>query len=143
MRPKFKLISGILNFLLPESVIGITLFPFGIYTRAILRNRERTLNHEAIHWKQQLELFIIGVLLGLGLSASVLLFEWSPFLHIASLVLPLLLFYVLYVAEWLVRLPINGKRAYNFLSFEKEAYINEGNTNYLKSRRPFSFLKYF
>ena len=72
-----------------------------------------TLNHEKIHTRQMLEL----------------------------LVLP---FYLLYVIEWLVRLCQyrNSFIAYHNISFEREAYAHGDDLNYLKNRKPFSFLKY-
>lgn len=54
------------------------------------------------------------------------------------LVLP---FYIWYVVEWLVRLPMSG-RAYMNLSFEREAYANERNLTYLKTRKPYAWVKY-
>ncbi len=49
-------------------------------------------------------------------------------------------FYVWYVIEWLIRLPKGN--AYHNISFEREAYDNQYDLNYLKSRRRFVFLKY-
>lgn len=46
-------------------------------------------------------------------------------------------FYIIYFLEWLVRLFI-GKNAYKNISFEKEAYSNENNLEYLKTRKCFS-----
>ncbi|MBK5722389.1 hypothetical protein JGH11_16050 [Dysgonomonas sp. Marseille-P4677] len=53
-------------------------------------------------------------------------------------------FYLWYVIEWLVRLfQYKSKmEAYYNISFEREAYANHGNTEYLKNRKLFSFLKY-
>ncbi|MEE0138664.1 hypothetical protein [Fusobacterium ulcerans] len=52
-------------------------------------------------------------------------------------------FYVWYFIEWLIRLVINGAYAYYKLSFEQEAYNNENNYNYLKSRKPYSWFEYY
>ena len=46
-------------------------------------------------------------------------------------------FYIIYFLEWLVRLFINTN-AYRNISFEKEAYSNEKNLEYLKTRKHFS-----
>ena len=72
-----------------------------------------TLNHEKIHTRQMLELLIIP-------------------------------FYLLYVLEWLIRLLQNKNyyKAYTNISFEREAYFNQNNLNYLKKRKPFSFVNY-
>jgi len=51
-------------------------------------------------------------------------------------------FYVLYVLEWLLKLPFYGKQAYYNISFEREAYSNQDDVNYLDNRRFFAFLKY-
>ena len=54
---KLKLIGKFLRFILGDNVLAITLCPFGIYFRdtEIMNNKE-ILNHESIHWKQQLEM---------------------------------------------------------------------------------------
>lgn len=72
------------------------------------------LNHEHIHTRQMIELLIIP-------------------------------FYLLYILEWLVRLVVcqNSYKAYSNISFEKEAYANQNNLNYLRQRKIFSFLKYY
>lgn len=67
-------------------------------------------NHERIHTAQMRELLYVG-------------------------------FYILYVAEWIVRLfQHNGRgfESYLAISFEKEAYENGGNLDYLSSRRHFA-----
>lgn len=51
-------------------------------------------------------------------------------------------FYILYVIEWLVKLLFYGKQAYRNISFEREAYSNEYDLNYLGSRKRFAFVKY-
>lgn len=53
-------------------------------------------------------------------------------------------FYIIYVAEWLwhlARLRGDGYRAYLAISFEREAYLNQNDTEYLKSRRRFAPLR--
>lgn len=52
-------------------------------------------------------------------------------------------FYIWYFIEWLLRLLINGRWAYYKLSFEKEANTNCENPEYLKNRKPYSWLKYY
>lgn len=46
------------------------------------------------------------------------------------------LFYLLYVLEWVVRLFMRGNAYYN-LTFEREAYRHEAELDYLKHRRHF------
>lgn len=50
-------------------------------------------------------------------------------------------FYLLYVLEWIGRLFISPSTAYRGLSFEREAYDNQGNMDYLASRKPFAMWK--
>lgn len=52
-------------------------------------------------------------------------------------------FYVLYLLFWIIRIitpPIST--AYRDISFEQEAYDNQNNLEYLKSRKHYSWLKY-
>ena len=71
------------------------------------------LNHEKIHSRQLVELLVIG-------------------------------FYLWYVVEWLIRIIQfkNLKRAYFNICFEREAYANEANLNYLKHRKWYSSFQY-
>lgn len=48
-------------------------------------------------------------------------------------------FYLWYFIEWIVRIFINGKQAYMKLLFEQEAYNNDDNLNYLKTRKHFAW----
>lgn len=72
------------------------------------------LNHENIHAKQQMEL----------------------------LVLP---FYLLYILNYLINLFIynfDTQEAYLNICFEREAYLNEHDLEYLKNRKWYSWIKY-
>tara|TARA_R110000796_G_scaffold214939_1_gene330968 strand:+ start:740 stop:1111 length:372 start_codon:yes stop_codon:yes gene_type:complete len=64
-------------------------------------------------------------------------------IHIAQqgelLVIP---FYIIYILEWFVKLFFYGKKAYYNISFEREAYANEYNYNYLENRKSYAWLKY-
>lgn len=72
----------------------------------------RIINHESIHTEQMKELGYI-------------------------------FFYIWYFIEWLleVLLPPYNK-AYHDISFEEEAFNNENNLNYLKSRKRYSWIKF-
>jgi hypothetical protein len=107
---KIKPIGKLLNFFLGKDVIAITLCPFGIYIR---KGKEKsvTINHEKIHWKQQLEMLV-------------------------------LFFYLWYIIEWFLRLFINNGDAYRNISFEREAYKNDKNLEYLTNRKIYSWFKY-
>jgi membrane-anchored protein YejM (alkaline phosphatase superfamily) len=50
-------------------------------------------------------------------------------------------FYLWYLAEWLIRLFMRGN-AYRNISFEREAYANQDNVEYLKQRKLFAWIKY-
>ena len=71
---------------------------------------ESLLNHERIHTRQILELFVVG-------------------------------FYLWYLVEWLIRLSQEGN-AYRKISLEREAYIHEGDLQYLQHRKPYAWWSY-
>lgn len=56
----------------------------------------------------------------------------------------IILFYILYVTEWLLKLVKyrDKKIAYRNLSFEREAYQNEEDLLYLEKRKRWAFVKY-
>ena len=102
------------KYIVPKGFVGITLFPFIFLKKGGLKNNLSLINHEKIHLKQQQELFII-------------------------------FFYLLYVLEWFVKLfkYKNWYLAYQNISFEREAYQNENNLQYLENRKFWSFINYF
>jgi len=61
-----------------------------------------------------------------------------------QLELLVVLFYLVYVLEFLVRLVQfkQWRKAYRNVSFEREAYANEKRLDYLKTRPIWAFLKY-
>ena len=87
-----------------------------------------TLNHERIHSRQFVELMVLFAV------ATVFIRWWLP-------VFAPFAFYVWYIIEWLIRLLKKGN-AYRNISFEREAYANQGDLSYLNGRRWFGFLKY-
>lgn len=99
-----------LSYLAPINIWAIS-FGFWVWCRGKLS--DTTKRHEAIHYKQQLELLFI--------------FQW-----------------ILYVFFWLYGLAKyrNGKEAYYEIPFEREAYYNEENVEYLKGRKLFSWILY-
>ena len=103
----------VVKYLIPKGFRGMTVFPFVIIKYRFDSENKVLVNHEKVHIRQQLEL----------------------------LVLP---FFLWYFAEYAVRLLQyrNANLAYRNISFEREAYSNELNLDYLKTRRIFSFLKY-
>lgn len=101
------------RYLVPKGYRGMTVFPF-----IFVREKQQTtdaifLNHEKIHIRQQAELLM-------------------------------LVFFVWYFLEFLIKLIKyqNRNHAYRNISFEREAYANEKDLDYLQSRSFWSFLKY-
>ncbi|TCI85545.1 hypothetical protein [Tenacibaculum sp. M341] len=99
--------------IVPKGFSGITLYPFIFLRYKNLKKNKLLINHEKIHLQQQLELLIV-------------------------------FFYIFYGLEWFVKLIKykNSYLAYKNLSFEKEAYQNESNLDYLKNRKIWTFIKY-
>ena len=103
----------IFRHIIPKQFTGLTLWPFVFLKEKELKHDKVLLNHESIHLKQQLELLILP-------------------------------FFVCYGLEFLWKLLVYKHRylAYRNLSFEREAYENEKNLNYIQPRKPYSFLRY-
>jgi hypothetical protein len=101
------------KYLVPKGYTGVTVYPFVFLKYHKLKTDAVLLNHEYIHLKQQLELLVIP-------------------------------FYIFYGFEFLIRLVQykRWKKAYRNISFEREAYINEDNLEYLNGRKAWQFLKY-
>ncbi|MGB5417730.1 hypothetical protein [Algibacter sp.] len=101
------------KYLVPKGYTGMTIFPFVFLKSKHLKDNQVLINHEKIHLKQQLELLIIP-------------------------------FYIFYGLEFLFRLIQykNWQKAYRNISFEREAYLNQNNLEYLQNRSIWRFLKY-
>lgn len=96
-----------------KNYVGLSLWPFIILKHDKLKNDKDLINHEKIHLRQQKELLIIP-------------------------------FYIFYVLEWALRslFYFDTYKAYQNLSFEREAYKNEKIPDYLEKRKPYNFMKY-
>ncbi|MDO4782588.1 MAG: hypothetical protein Q4A09_05135 [Capnocytophaga felis] len=101
------------KWLVPEGYRAITLYPF-----IFLRNKEDKenavlINHERIHLRQQLELLVI-------------------------------FFYLWYGIDFLIKYAKyrNWEKAYRNIIFEREAYANESDLQYLKERKRFGFKRF-
>ncbi|MGB3342685.1 MAG: hypothetical protein WBA61_02115 [Aequorivita sp.] len=92
---------------------GMAIWPFVILRYRHLVKDINFLNHERIHLRQQVELFVV-------------------------------FFYLWYAIEFLVRWIGLGNRdkAYQNISFEREAYFYEADMDYLKRRRFWYFLRF-
>lgn len=101
------------KYLIPKGFRGLTAFPFVFVKYAVDKDNKIFVNHEKIHLRQQIEL----------------------------LVLP---FFIWYFLEYLIRLLQyrDRNKAYRNISFEREAYANESNMQYLQQRSFYSFLRY-
>lgn len=97
------------------------------------------INHECIHQVQQVECFILGLIVGviiMGLGAP-----WW--------IIPIMafgFFYLWYGIEYLIILAFAGwdkqNDRYHDVSFEEEAHSNDIKWDYLKERLPFSWMSY-
>jgi len=103
----------ILPQIISKSFSAVSIYPFIFLRDERCRNDYVLINHELIHFRQQKELF------------------W-------------LIFFIWYILEYLIRLLYyrNSKLAYRNISFEREAYANENDLDYLKNRPFYSFLKF-
>ena len=100
------------RYLIPKGFRGFTFFPFVFLKYRKDTDNEVLLNHEKIHIKQQLEMLVVP-------------------------------FFIWYFLEFLYRLIQfrNRNIAYINISFEREAYENEKDLNYIQSRPFWRFLK--
>ena len=96
-----------------KNYVGLSLWPFIILKEGALRTDDVLINHERIHLRQQRELLLVP-------------------------------FYILYFSEWILRtvLYLDSYRAYQNISFEREAYANERDMEYLSKRKRFGFMQY-
>lgn len=103
----------VLPFVFYKNFVGLTLWPFILIKDRQLKANKSLINHERIHLRQQAELLVIP-------------------------------FYLWYITEWCIRFLIyrNPKKAYRNLCFEREAYWQESNPDYLSDRPAYRFIKY-
>ena len=104
----------LIKYLVPKGFSGITIFPFVFIKTTESKHDVVFINHERIHLRQQLKLLILP-------------------------------FFIIYGIEYLIRLlEYRSKHlAYKNISFEREAYVNEKDLNYIQSRSLWNFINYF
>jgi hypothetical protein len=102
------------RFLIPKGYRGMTVFPFVVVGTAADREDAVLVNHERIHLRQQLELLILPFFVWYGID---------------------------FLVKWLRYRDWNA--AYRNIIFEREAYANEKDPDYLKSRSFWKFMEYF
>lgn len=92
---------------------------------------ETTIRHETIHCRQYWECFLI--------TLPLCFISWW------FILLSLSFFYLLYGTECLISKIKNGswKTSYKHSAFEMEAKAGEHQKDYLKTRKPFTFIKHY
>lgn len=98
----------------PKDFAAINLLGVIIVRKDYGKLSEEEINHEIIHTRQMLEMLIIP-------------------------------FYLFYILEWLIRLVQyrDRIRAYENISYEREAYANMYDLSYLENRTLFAFVRYY
>ena len=101
------------KYLIPKRFKAIALFPFILIRDNFETNNLVLINHERIHLRQQLELLIIP-------------------------------FYVLYFIDYILKIILFKDKniAYKNILFEREAYLNEENMDYLQTRPFWNWTRY-
>ena len=101
------------KYLIPKRFKAIALFPFILIRDNFETNNLVLINHEKIHLRQQLELLIIP-------------------------------FYVLYFIDYILKTILfqDKNKAYKNILFEREAYLNEENMDYLQTRPFWNWTRY-
>ena len=107
-----RVYSSIIPF---KRYLAMTVFPW-VFIREELRSKYTpTVNrHETTHGLQQLETL------------------WLPF-------------FIIYGLEYIIKLPLccfGFDRAYKSISFEQEAFDNQGKVNYNNERKHYAWIKY-
>lgn len=94
-------------------VNAMALFPFILVRQKQLKYDAQLIRHETIHFRQELELLIIP-------------------------------FYILYLLNYLINLLRyrDHNKAYFNIAFEREAYAYEADSNYLKTRPFWAWVKF-
>lgn len=103
----------VFKYLTPHGFRGLTFFPFVFMADKDDKLNKVFINHEKIHIRQQLELLVLPFFLWYGLEYLIRLVQYK-----------------------------DRKEAYYNISFEREAYKNEKDLNYLKKRSFYKFINY-
>jgi hypothetical protein len=140
-KAKIKKMGGFLQFLTGSGVAAITLMPFGIFMKEKYLTNVRMINHEKIHWAQQMEMAVTGAIIALITGIILLSLGIYSWWLLLLLVFPFLFFYLWYVIEWFLKVITPPSGAYEDIGFEREAYTNDDNLNYLNIRKLFAWLK--
>ena len=101
------------RFLFQNKFLGMTLWPFIFLKQKELKQDLAFMNHERIHMRQQIELLIVPFFIWYGIE---------------------------FLTRWIRHK--NSYKAYQSISFEQEAYINQKDLEYLNTRPLWNFKKY-
>ena len=93
--------------------IDVWAFSFAFWVCCRGKMSDRTKNHETIHYVQQREMLMVG--------------QW-------------ILYGLFHVIGYIKHK--DGTKAYYENPFEREAYANDNNLNYLNERKPFAWINY-
>jgi len=101
------------KYLVPKGYGGITIFPFVFFRSKSHAADVVSVNHEKIHLRQQAEMLVVA-------------------------------FFLWYLIEFAIRFAKyrNWHKAYRNIGFEREAYQNEHDADYLRRRTWWKFLQY-
>lgn len=107
------IVPRFLKYFAGKYVNAMALWPFVLVKNLEVKECQVTIHHEKIHHKQQLELLIIP-------------------------------FYILYGYFYLVNKwkGMENHTAYMNIPFEREAYMNDSDLNYIKNRKFWAWRKY-
>jgi hypothetical protein len=99
-------IPWLFKYFFRSNISAFAFYPFIVLKSSHSKNDSRLIQHERIHLKQQLELFIVP-------------------------------FYILYFLEFVIHYirKFDAEKAYRSISFEKEAFDNDRNPDYILHRK--------
>ena len=96
------------------SIAALSAFPFIFFAKKEMKKNKVLVNHEKIHWAQQIETLWIGFIV----------LYFGQYLYFRKIK------------------KYTHRKAYKSLMMEREARENERDLEYLKKRKPWSFFKY-
>jgi hypothetical protein len=145
--PKIKKMNWFVQLLTLGWASAMTLAPFGIYIKEKYfppyRGFDRMVNHERIHWCQEMELFIVGIFVTIITGTIFLIYNLSLWWYILIIIIPFAFYYAWYFIEWIIKTILPPwKSEYKHLGFEREAYLYDDDLDYLLTRKHFIWLKY-
>lgn len=124
------------NKLIPFKVFAVMNILGLLFVREEARIDAECIRHEAIHTVQQYEIMLLSAMIALVVSS----YYASLWYLLIVVAMPI----ALYLLAWLIELILPPYHsAYMDSPFEREAYMNDKNPDYLSTRPPFAWVKYF